>query len=46
MEFKPIKYMEWMKTKGHAKYNLCPRGVSSLSLKELGVGIEDLEIFP
>ena len=45
MEFKPIKYMEWMKTKGHAKYNLCPSGVSSLSLKELGVGIEDLEIY-
>ncbi len=45
MEFKPIKYMEWMKTRGHAKYDLCPSGVSNLSLKELGVGIEDLEIY-
>lgn len=45
MEFKPIKYMEWMKTRGHAKYDLCSSGVSSLSLKELGIGIEDLEIY-
>lgn len=45
MEFKPIKYMEWMKTRGPAKYDLCPSGVSNLSLKELGIDFEDLEIF-
>lgn len=42
MEFKPIKYMEWMKTRGLAKYELCPSGVSHLSLKELGIDMEAL----
>jgi len=45
MEFRPIKYMEWMKTREHAQYDLCPSGVSNLSLKELGIDFEDLEIF-
>ena len=45
MEFKPIKYMEWMKTRGKTQYDLCPSGVSNLSLKELGIDFEDLEIF-
>ncbi len=44
MEFKPIKYMEWVKKRGHAQYVLCPSGVSNLSFKELGIDIEDLEI--
>ncbi len=45
MEFKSLKYMEWMKTRGHALYDLCPSGLSNLSLKELGIEFEDLEIF-
>ena len=45
MEFKPIKYMEWMKTRRHAKYDLCHSGLSNLSLNELGIGVEDLEIY-
>ncbi|MCJ7582213.1 MAG: pyridoxal phosphate-dependent aminotransferase [Candidatus Aminicenantes bacterium] len=45
MDFKPIKYMEWVKNRGHAQYDLCPSGVSNLSLKELGIDREDLEIF-
>ncbi len=44
MEFKPIKYMEWMKTRGHPQYDLCPSGISNLPLKELDLDIEDLEI--
>lgn len=45
MEFKPIRYMEWMKRRGSPKYDLCPSGVSDISLSELGIDIEDLEIF-
>ncbi len=33
-----------MKTRGQAKYDLCPSGTSNLSLKDLGIDIEDLEI--
>lgn len=45
MDFKPIKYMEWVKNRGHAKTDLCPSGMSNLSLKELGINSEDLEIY-
>lgn len=45
MGFKPIKYMEWVKNRGHAQTDLCPSGVSNLSLKELGINSEDLEIY-
>ena len=44
MEFKPIKYMEWVKNRGEARVDLCPSGVSHLSFKELGIDQEDLEI--
>jgi aspartate/methionine/tyrosine aminotransferase len=44
MEFKPIKYMEWVKNRGEALVDLCPSGVSNLSFKELGIDMEDLEI--
>ncbi len=45
MEFRPIKYMEWMKTRGQTQYDLCSSGLSNLRLKELGIDFGDLEIF-
>jgi len=45
MDFKPIKYMEWVKNRGHAQYDLCRSGVSNLSFKELGINIKDLQIY-
>jgi len=44
MEFRPIKYMEWAKTRKRARFDLCLSGMSNLSLRELGIDMEDLEI--
>ncbi|MBN9659642.1 MAG: pyridoxal phosphate-dependent aminotransferase [Acidobacteria bacterium] len=37
-------YMNWAKTRSHAKFNLATSGVGSFPLRELPVGIEELEI--
>jgi aspartate/methionine/tyrosine aminotransferase len=37
-------YMEWAKTRSHAKFNLANSGVAGYPLAELPVKIEDLEI--
>ncbi|MGD2245752.1 MAG: pyridoxal phosphate-dependent aminotransferase [Candidatus Aminicenantes bacterium] len=45
MDFKPIEYMEWMKTRERVKYDFCRSGVKDMSLKDLGIKADDLEIF-
>ncbi len=37
-------YIEWAKTKSHAKFNLSSSGIMSYSLRELGVSLEDIEM--
>jgi aspartate/methionine/tyrosine aminotransferase len=37
-------YLVWVKTQLHARFNLATSGVSNLSLKQLPVHLEDLEI--
>jgi len=44
MQFKPIKYMEWFKTKSQVSIDLCSSGVESLTWKDLDLRCEDLEI--
>jgi aspartate/methionine/tyrosine aminotransferase len=44
MHFKPIKYMEWFKTKSKVSIDLCSSGVGSLTRADLGLRWEDLEI--
>lgn len=44
MHFKPIKYMEWFKTKSKVSVDLCSSGVKSLTRKDLDLRWEDLEI--
>jgi aspartate/methionine/tyrosine aminotransferase len=44
MRFKPIKYMEWFKTKSKVSVDLCSSGVENLALKDLDLGWKDLEI--
>jgi aspartate/methionine/tyrosine aminotransferase len=38
------KYIEWAKTRSHAKYNLATSGILSYALRELGVSLEDIEL--
>ena len=45
MKFRPIEYMEWIKTRPRVKYDFCRSGVEDLSLKDLDIDIGDLEIF-
>jgi len=37
-------YMNWAKTSSDAKFNLATSGLSNLSLKDLRVSLEDLEV--
>lgn len=37
-------YMNWAKTNSHARFNLATSGLANLSLKELKVSLDDLEI--
>jgi len=37
-------YMHWAKTRSSAKYNLATSGLANLSLKDLDVSLEELEI--
>ncbi|MEK6280263.1 MAG: pyridoxal phosphate-dependent aminotransferase [Acidobacteriota bacterium] len=43
-ETKQSEYMHWAKTRSRAKYNLATSGLENLSLKELQVSLDDLEI--
>jgi len=38
------EYMEWAKTRSHARFNLATSGVASYPLAELAVQLEDLEL--
>ena len=38
------EYMEWAKTRSHARFNLASSGVAAFPLADLGARIEDLEI--
>lgn len=38
------EYMEWAKTRSHARFNLASSGVANLPLSELPVSIDDIEI--
>jgi aspartate/methionine/tyrosine aminotransferase len=38
------EYIEWAKTRSHAKFNLATSGVVSFPLRELGVSLEDIEL--
>jgi aspartate/methionine/tyrosine aminotransferase len=44
MHFRPIKYMDWFKTKTKVSVDLCSSGVKSLTRKDLNLPWEDLEI--
>lgn len=37
-------YMNWAKTQSGARFNLCNSGLSSLTLKDLNVSLDDLEL--
>lgn len=37
-------YMHWAKTRSHARFNLATSGLANLSLKDLRVSLDDLEI--
>ncbi len=39
-------YMEWAKTRSHAKFNLATSGLTSVPLSEFPVDLKDLEITP
>lgn len=41
---KQSEYMNWAKTRSKAKFNLATSGLDNLSLKDLEVNLEDLEI--
>jgi hypothetical protein len=38
------EYIEWAKTRSHAKFNLATSGIVSFPLRELGVSLEDIEL--
>ncbi|WP_321478075.1 pyridoxal phosphate-dependent aminotransferase [uncultured Paludibaculum sp.] len=44
MRRKYSDYMNWAKTRSHARFNLATSGVGSFPLRELPIGIDDLEI--
>jgi aspartate/methionine/tyrosine aminotransferase len=37
-------YIDWAKTRSHAKFNLATSGIMSYSLRELGVSLDDIEL--
>lgn len=37
-------YINWAKTRSHAKFNLATSGIMSYSLRELGVSLDDIEL--
>jgi aspartate/methionine/tyrosine aminotransferase len=41
---KQSDYMHWAKTRSHARFNLATSGLANLSLKDLRVSLDDLEI--
>jgi aspartate/methionine/tyrosine aminotransferase len=41
---KQSEYMHWAKTRSHARFNLSTSGLANLSLKDLRVSLDDLEI--
>jgi aspartate/methionine/tyrosine aminotransferase len=41
---KQSEYMHWAKTRSHARFNLATSGLANLSLKDLRVSLDDLEI--
>jgi aspartate/methionine/tyrosine aminotransferase len=43
-QVKSSEYMHWAKTRSRAKFNLATSGLSNLSLKDLSVDLDDLEI--
>lgn len=43
-EIKQSDYMHWAKTRSRAKLNLATSGLANLSLKDLDVSLDDLEI--
>ena len=44
MKHKHSDYMHWSKTQSRARFNLATSGVASFSLRELPVGLKELEI--
>jgi aspartate/methionine/tyrosine aminotransferase len=44
MQFEPIEYMEWFKTKSKVSVDLCSSGVEDLAWKDLDLRWQDLEI--
>ena len=44
MEFEPVAHMEWAKLESHARINLSRSGVPGLSLGDLGLDPEGIEI--
>lgn len=44
MQFKPIRYMEWFKTKPKVSIDLCSSGVEDLAMKDLDLRWTDMEI--
>src|SRR5581483_4153456 len=44
MRQKFSEYMEWAKTRSRARYNLATSGVAPVSLRELPIALEELEI--
>ncbi|MEE9389722.1 MAG: pyridoxal phosphate-dependent aminotransferase, partial [Candidatus Aminicenantaceae bacterium] len=45
MRFETIRFIEWMKTKGQTKVNLCRSSVRNFPLKDLDVKREELGIY-
>jgi aspartate/methionine/tyrosine aminotransferase len=37
-------YIEWAKTRSHARFNMATSGIMSYSLRELGVALDDIEL--
>ena len=44
MQIMSSEYMHWAKTRSNAKFNLATSGLANLSLKDLKVSLDDLEI--
>lgn len=44
MRFESVKYLEWFKTRGKVRIDLCPSGMKDFSLKKLNLNREELEI--
>jgi len=44
MQIMSSEYMHWAKTRSNAKFNLATSGIANLSLKDLRVSLDDLEI--